>query len=204
MLGNTGPVHGVLAADVPISVAGVGNASASASISRATTITATATSVSFVSIPSGTMEKAINALPHGQPEFYRVADGSSYALLTAYSVQGLQITYTLNSALTGKAQASIQASSAVNVGSSAAPLTANVSVSNNGQKVVISIPDAHYMFGVMSPVSSLSKAETPTGQVRLGKRNWITTCKTSDTCTDKKSSKRYVTLIIGKFWGQTE
>jgi hypothetical protein len=181
--GNQAPKWSV-GADVPISVEGVGNGEATASLSHAKTITATAASVSFVSIPSGTLEDAINALPHNAGGFYHIADGKSYALLGAYSIQGLQITYTFDSALAVGLKTSIQATPKVNVGTATTPVTANVSISNDGQKVVISIPDAHYMFGVMAPVSMLSGKQTqdPKSRLTLGQRQWITTCRTAGLC----------------------
>lgn len=171
-------------ADVPINLSKVGNAEVTASLGQTRSVTATVASVSWVSMPEITMEDAINALPHSDSAFWRIADGRSYALLSAYSVEGLQITYTLDSSLTIGAKASIQATSSVNLGSSTSPLTANVSVTNDGQKVVISIPDAHYVFGEMTPVSLLSskEAKDPGSKLMLGRRAWITTCRESGTC----------------------
>jgi hypothetical protein len=171
-------------ADVPISVAGVGNGEVSLSLSKATTVIATATSVSWVEIPQLTMEDAINALSHNDTAFWRIADGRSYAMLNAYSVQGLQITYTLDSALTAGAKASVQATPAVNVGTAASPVTASVSVSDNGQKVVISVPDAHWAFGEMTPVGLMPSnvAQNKNSRLMLGKKAWIATCKETATC----------------------
>jgi hypothetical protein len=171
-------------AAVPVSVAGVGNASVNLSLSNAKTITATATNISVVSIPTITFQNAINALSHKDEYFWAIANGKSYAMIAAYSVEGLQITYTVDTALSASATASIQASQAVNIGTSSNPLTANVSVSNSGQKVTISIPDSHFAFGEMIPVNELnpSQAKQESSKIILGSRSWITTCRTAGQC----------------------
>ena len=77
------------------------------------------------------------------------------------------------------AKASIQATPTINVGTTAAPLAANVSTSDDGMKVVISVPDAHWAFVELSPFNELSGPEVldPKSQLQLGKRNWMTSCK---------------------------
>jgi len=82
--------------DAPISIKGIGNVEVTASLSHNVTITATATSVSWVSISTNDIEKAINRL-HSDRIFSKAADGRSFAAVSAFSVQGLQITYTLTS-----------------------------------------------------------------------------------------------------------
>lgn len=188
---HANPCNGVkspkwdVGANVPVSVAGVGGGEASVALSKATNITATATSISLVSMPSLTMEDAINNLPQphtNDTAFWRVADGKSYAMLSAYSVEGLQITYTLDTSLNVKAQTNIKANPVVNLGTVTNPLNAKVDVSNNGQKVTISIPDAHYMFGEMTPIGMLKSGDIPKGRIMLGRRNWVSTCRTAGLC----------------------
>lgn len=169
-------------ADVPISVSGLGNAEVTSSLTHSATINATAADVSWVSIPTNEIVKAINKLDHKSPDFWTVGDGRSYALVSAYSVKGLQINYTLDHALTIGAKGSIKASPSIDIGSAQNPFTANVSVSEDGQKVTISIPDAHWVVGEMMPFNELSQKQNNGNLMLVPSKNWFTTCRSAGTC----------------------
>ena len=177
--------------DVPISIAAIGNVDATTSIKSAKNITVSAASIAFTQIPSGVQENAINAITHDKSEFSRVVDGRSYALLNAYWVKDLKITYQLDYSLNAGAKASIAASPAVNVGTTTSPLNATVAVANNGQQVTVTFPGGHWIFGQLFPIAELNSkiGRKPSSRTTIGQRNWFTSCAAAGLpphCSDSK------------------
>jgi hypothetical protein len=149
---------------VPISISGIGSVEVQTALSHAQSITVKIAKTWLDQVSTGSWENAAAKLTTSNAFFRDAVDGHSYMLTSATAIDGLTVTYQLKSSLSVAAQASLQATPTVQVGSAQSPATVKVDVGNSGTTVTMAATGTAWVLGKLVKIDKISDKQVSQAQ----------------------------------------
>jgi hypothetical protein len=136
----------------------------SAALSSATSIAISIANVAVDAIPISDWEDAADKLPLTAHAFTDIVDGSHRMMSAGVAVEGIKITYTLETALSAGITAQVQ-QRAIQVGTANNPAQFKVTISPNGRIVTLESKERVYLLGQLLKIRKIPQKEidSPTG-----------------------------------------